>query len=90
MGQLERGTSLSVEAKEVNGEHFSLYLVDLDNLKKYEKHDYTKGAVLKGTTIADFEHQIKLPSSSKYYVVVTSRAIEKDRRVWVKVAKLSS
>jgi hypothetical protein len=90
LGQLERGISLSVEAKEVNGDHFSLYLVDLENLKKFERDDYTKGAVLKGTTIAHFEHQIKLPMSSKYYIVVTSRAVEKDRKVWVKVSKLSS
>lgn len=89
LGQLERGISLSVEAKEVNGDNFSLYLVDLENLKKFERDDYTKGAVLKGTTIAHFEHQIKLPMSSKYYIVVASRAVEKDRKVRVKVAKLS-
>ena len=90
LGQLERGTSLSVEAKEVHGDHFSLYLVDLENLKKYEKQDYTKGAILKGTTVAKFEHQIKIPSSSKYYLIVMSGAIKLDRTVWVKASKLSS
>jgi hypothetical protein len=90
LGQLERGVSISVKAKEVNGENFSLYLVDLENLKKYEKQDYTKGALLKGTTIANYEHQIKIPSSSKYYLIVTSGAIKLDRTVWVKASKLTS
>ena len=90
LGQLERGVSISVKAKEVNGDNFSLYLVDLENLKKYENQDYTKGAILKGTTIAHYEHQIKIPSSSKYYLIVTSGAIKNDRTVQVKASKLSS
>jgi hypothetical protein len=90
LGQLERGVSISVKAKEVNGDNFSLYLVDLENLKKYENHDYTKGAILKGTTIAHYEHQIKIPSNSKYYLIVTSGAIKNDRTVQVKASKLSS
>ena len=90
LGQLERGVSISVKAKEVNGDNFSLYLVDLENLKKYEDHDYTKGAILKGTTLANYDHQIKIPSSSKYYLIVTSGAIKNDRTVWVKASKLSS
>ncbi len=65
-------------------------MADLENLKKFESQDYTKGAILKGTTIATYEHQIKIPSSSKYYLIVTSGAIKLDRTVWVKASKLSS
>ncbi len=90
LGQLERGVTISVIAKEVKGENFSIYLADLENLKKFESQDYTKGAILKGTTIATYEHQIKIPSSSKYYLIVTSGAIKLDRTVWVKASKLSS
>jgi hypothetical protein len=90
LGQLDRGISLLVEAKEVHGENFSLYLMDLDNLKKYQRNDYTKGAMLKGNTIAMYEHQIMLTMNSKYFLVITSRAVKSDRTVSIRVVKLSS
>jgi hypothetical protein len=90
LGQLDRGTLISVEAKEVNGENFSLYLMDIDNLKKYERDEYTKGAILKGTTISSYQHQIKISMKSKYFLVITSRAVEKERKIWVKVGMRSS
>ena len=90
LGQLDRGTLISVEAKEVNGDDFSLYLMDIDNLKKYERDEYTKGAILKGTTISSYQHQIKISTKSKYFLVITSIAVDKSRKVSVKVAKSSS
>ena len=90
LGELERGASLSIEAKEVFSNNFSLFLMDLDNLKKFEKNNYTKGAILKGTNISSYNNQIKINMTSKYFLIVTSRAIDIDRKVWVRVAKLSS
>jgi hypothetical protein len=90
LGQLDRGTLLSVEAKEVNGDNFSLFLMDIDNLKKFERDEYSKGAILKGTTISSYQHQIKISMKSKYFLVITSRAVDKVRKVSVKIAKSSS
>ena len=82
LGTVNRGVKIVIEANEIFGEKFSIYIFDKDNLKKYRKENVTKGAVWSGTNHPDYLDEVVVKRTSDLFLVVTSKAYEKKRTIW--------
>ena len=85
LGNLNRGTNLSFEAEEIYGLNFSMYLMDRDNLRSYQKNGSTKGAIYRSPNSPDCKDSLDINRVAEYLLVLTSRALQKDRRIWLRV-----
>lgn len=85
LGNLDRGVNLSIEAEEIYGLNFSLYVMDRDNLRSYQKNGSTKGAIYRSSNSPDCNDSLDINRGAEYFLVLTSRALEKDRRIWFRI-----
>jgi hypothetical protein len=85
LGNLERGANLSIEAEEIYGLNFSLYVMDRDYLGSYQKNWSTKGAIYRSSNSPDCNDSLDINRGAGYFLVLTSRALEKDRRIWFRI-----
>jgi hypothetical protein len=85
LGRLERGANLSIEAEEIYGLNFSMYVMDKDNLRSYQKNGSTKGAIYRSPNSPDCKDSLDINRVAEYLLVLTSRALQIDRRIWLRV-----
>jgi hypothetical protein len=85
LGNLDRGANLSIEAEEIYGLNFSLYVMDRDNLGSYQKNGSTKGAICRSSNSPECKDSLDINRGAEYFLVLTSRALEKDRRIWFRI-----
>ena len=85
LGHLTEGTALAIETSEIFGSNFSIYLVDDYNFRAFKKTGYAKGAIIRGINISEYQDSMQIRRATVYHIIVASRAIEKNRRVWIRV-----
>ena len=85
LGSLKRGSTVHIEGKEEFGDNFTLFVMNFINLQVYRKDGSTKGSILSSNDEPTVDEMIPIQRTDEYYLVVTSRAIEKTRNIWVRI-----
>lgn len=85
LGIIGRDSKIRIEAKENFGSNFSLLIMDSDNAKLYKKEGLTRGAIYQSKDEPMVNVSLTIQRSSEYFLVITSRAIDIPRKVWVRI-----
>jgi hypothetical protein len=89
LGHLAGGALVDFHVKEIYGLNISVFVMDKENVEKYHETGVTRGAIWQGSNLPEHADSIRIGRPAEYFIVITSRAIEKNRRVWLKVNEKS-
>lgn len=85
LGHLGDGALVDIHAREIYGMNISVLIMDKENLEKYHETAVSRGAIWGGFDLPEHEDTIQIGRTAEYFIVITSRAVEKNRNVWLKV-----
>jgi hypothetical protein len=85
LGELPRGTTISLECSEKEGQNFSFLILDADNFKNYKKTGGAPKSLAKGSGEDEYKEKVTVSIAGRYYLVLTSRATDYKRKVWYRV-----
>ena len=85
LGDLQRGTIISLECSAPEGGNFSFYIVDEGNLKRYKKEGVAPKPLAKGSGEDEYKEKVTVAIARRYYMILTTRAMEYNRKVWYRV-----
>lgn len=82
LGILKRGTIISFECSELEGNNFTYLIIDKTNYQKFRRENRAPKPFMSGKDWDEFKHKKSIRIEGEYFLIFTSRAQNHSRTVW--------